>query len=181
MEGGDFDEDAAINVVGHTPGLLPGRPRRLRDSGDLGDDLRGGVAASHDEDPLPAEPPRRGAVDGPPGAGPGARMKETSFVRIYPGGSMSTITEAQPVGLARLQQIDPIAVLSFALGIVGVAIAAVPLGHLALHRSTSRKDNIARTDSRLIAVFGLIAGYLVLAVVLALAIAAGINYITEAS
>ena len=94
---------------------------------------------------------------------------------------MSAITEAQPVGLARIRQIDPVAVLSFALGIVGVAIAAVPLGHLALHRSMSRTNNIARTDSRLIAVFGLIAGYLVLAVVLALAIAAGINYVKEAS
>lgn len=39
---------------------------------------------------------------------------------------MSTITEAQPVGLARLRQIDPVALLSFAFGIVGVAIAAVP-------------------------------------------------------
>ncbi|WP_231447116.1 hypothetical protein [Brevibacterium zhoupengii] len=94
---------------------------------------------------------------------------------------MSTITEAQPVGLARLRQIDPVAVLSFALGIVGLAIAAVPLGHVALHRSTSRKDNIARTDSRLIAVFGLIAGYMVVAVVLALTISAGINYLKEAS
>ncbi|MGO1806758.1 MAG: hypothetical protein ACTH01_04260 [Micrococcaceae bacterium] len=94
---------------------------------------------------------------------------------------MSTITEAQPVGIARLRQIDPVAGLSFAFGIVGLAIVAVPLGHIALHRSTSRKDNIARTDSRLFAAFGLITGYLVLAVVLALAIAAGINYIKEAS
>lgn len=94
---------------------------------------------------------------------------------------MSTITEAQPVGLARLRQIDPVALLSFAFGIVGLAIVAVPLGHVALSRSTSRMDNIARTDSRLIAVFGLIAGYLVIAVVLALAITAGINYVKEAS
>lgn len=94
---------------------------------------------------------------------------------------MSTITEAQPTGLARLRQIDPCAVLSFALGIVGIAIAAVPLGHVALHRSNTRKDNIARTDSRLIAVFGLIAGYAVIAVALALAVAAGIDYVKEAS
>lgn len=94
---------------------------------------------------------------------------------------MSTITEAQPVGLARLRQIDPVAVLSFALGIVGLAIAAVPLGHVALHRSNSRKDNVARTDSRLIAVFGLVAGYLVIAVVLALATAAAFTYVKEAS
>jgi hypothetical protein len=94
---------------------------------------------------------------------------------------MSTITEAQPVGLARLRQIDPYAVLSFSLGIVGVAIAAVPLGHVALIRSKSRTKNIARTDSRLIAVFGLISGYAVIAVLLALAITAGIDYIKEAS
>ena len=94
---------------------------------------------------------------------------------------MPTITEDQPIGLARLRQIDPIAVLSFALGIVGVAIAAVPLGHVALLRSKSRTKNIARTDSRLIAAFGLIAGYAVIAVVLALAIMAGINYVKEAS
>lgn len=94
---------------------------------------------------------------------------------------MPTITEDQPIGLARLRQIDPIAVLSFALGIVGVAIAAVPLGHVALLRSKSRTKNIARTDSRLIAAFGLIAGYAVIAVVLALAIAAGVTWIGEAS
>lgn len=94
---------------------------------------------------------------------------------------MSTITEAQPTGLARLRQIDPVAVLAFALGIVGIAIAAVPLGHVALLRSKSRTKNIARTDSRLIAAFGLIAGYIVAAVVLALAIAAGVTWIGEAS
>lgn len=94
---------------------------------------------------------------------------------------MPTITEDQPIGLARLRQIDPIAVLSFALGIVGVAIAAVPLGHVALLRSKSRTKNIARTDSRLIAAFGLIAGYAVIAVVLALAIAAGVTWIGEPS
>lgn len=94
---------------------------------------------------------------------------------------MSAITEVQPVGLARLRQIDPVAALSFAFGIVGLAIVAVPLGHVALHRSTSRKDNVARTDSRLIAVFDLIAGYLVIAVVLALATAAAITYVKEAS
>lgn len=94
---------------------------------------------------------------------------------------MSTITEAQPIGVARLRQIDPYALLSFALGIVGVAIAAVPLGHVALLRSKSRTKNIARTDSRLIAAFGLIAGYAVIAVVLALAIAAGVTWIGEAS
>lgn len=94
---------------------------------------------------------------------------------------MSTTTEAQPTGLARLRQIDPYAVLSFALGIVGVAIAAVPLGHVALHRSNAREDNIARTDSRLFAAFGLSTGYLVVAVVIALAIAAGITYIQNAS
>ncbi len=94
---------------------------------------------------------------------------------------MSTIPSAQPTGLARLRQIDPCAVLSFALGIVGIAIAAVPLGHVALHRSHTRKDNIARTDSRLIATFGLIAGYAVIAVVLGLAVAAGVTWIGEAS
>lgn len=31
---------------------------------------------------------------------------------------MSTITEAQPVGLARLRQIDPLAVQSFAFGLI---------------------------------------------------------------
>lgn len=94
---------------------------------------------------------------------------------------MSAITEAQPTGLARLKQIDPYAMLSFALGIVGVAIAAVPFGHVALHRSNTREDNIARTGSQLIAVFGLIAGYSVIAVVLALAFAAGLTWIGAAS
>lgn len=94
---------------------------------------------------------------------------------------MSTTTEAQPTGLARLRQIDPCAVLSFAVGIVGIAIPAVPLGHVALRRSETRAKNIARTDSRLIAVFGLIAGYAVISVVLALAVAAGIDYVKEAS
>lgn len=71
---------------------------------------------------------------------------------------------------------------ALAFGIVeGGAIAAVLLGHAALHRSKSRKDNIDRTDSRLIAVFGLIASYLVIAAAVALAIAAGIIYVKEAS
>jgi len=65
-------------------------------------------------------------------------------------------------GIERLRRIDPISVGAFIAALFGVAIIAVPLGHLALHRAKFRPADVACTDSRWFAVCSLVAGYFVI-------------------
>ena len=53
--GGDVEQDPPVDVVGQEPRRSGGDPGGGGDGRDLGEDLRGGVAAADDHDALPAE------------------------------------------------------------------------------------------------------------------------------
>src|SRR5690606_21959732 len=62
--GGRVEQGAAVDVVGEVPGRTPGHPGQFGVVGEVGGDLRAGVAAPDDDHALAREVPRSAVGDG---------------------------------------------------------------------------------------------------------------------